>query len=197
MLDWTSIAAALVIAPLTYAATNLDNLVLLAAVHTQVNSRHKLATGFTVASAVILGLSAAGSLVAYALPANVLGYVGVVPLAFGLRLLILSPEAHANALPARISAATIATLLIANSVDTVVAFAALFAESYPAVRVALGLGFALTAVTWLALVIRIAGRLRQLLDSSATVARLAPRIAGVIMVLVGAYILWDSGTDTL
>ena len=126
-----------------------------------------------------------------------LGYLGIVPLVLGLRLLLLSPGTHENALPARVSAAGIAALLIANSVDTVAAFAPLFAESYPAVRLSLAVGFGLAAATWLTLVIGIAGRLRRLFDSSATAARLAPRIAGVIMILVGAYILWDSGTDTL
>ena len=84
-----------------------------------------------------------------------------------------------------------ADLLIANSSDTVFALGPLFAESDASARTGLIAGFILAATLWLALVLGVSSRLAR----SKQLARIAPRIAPWMMILIGLYILSDSATD--
>ena len=84
-------------------------------------------------------------------------------------------------------------LLIANSSDTVFALGPLFAESDTSARIGLAAGFVLVAILWLALILGVSSKLVR----SKRLARIAPRIAPWMMILIGLYILSDSATDVI
>ena len=187
---------AMAVAVVSYAATNLDNLLLLATVSADAARRRAAVAGFLVATGLVLGLSVAGTLLSAMLAPNVLGYLGIVPIVLGLRLALAgSPAAEPAA--AGTAVLPVAALLVGNSGDTVAAFAPLFAESSRPMRGAVAAGFLLSAALWLVLISRLSTRVGAVFRSSPKAQRLAHYFTAATMILVGAYILWDSSTDTL
>jgi cadmium resistance protein CadD (predicted permease) len=85
----------------------------------------------------------------------------------------------------------IAGLLFANSGDTVFALGPLFAESGDSARIGLAAGFLIIAAAWLVLILNVSSRVAR----SATLSRLGHWLAPWMMILVGLYILFDTGTD--
>jgi cadmium resistance protein CadD (predicted permease) len=189
-------ATATTIGVVSYAATNLDNLVLLVTIGSGARRRRAAIAGFVLASAVVLGLSLAGALLPNLLSPKALGYLGIVPILLGLRLMLAGPAAFER-IAVDAAAMPVAALLIGNSGDTIAAFAPLFAESARAMRFAVAAGFMLCATAWLLLLAGVSHRAEAAFRSSPTFRRDAHRISAATMIAVGAYILWDSGTDTL
>jgi len=187
---------AMTVAAVSYAATNLDNLLLLATVGSDAARRRAVVAGFLVATAIVFGLSVAGTLLANVLAPKFLGYLGIVPILLGLRLAIAGPP-PAERTEARMEAVPVAALLVGNSGDTIAAFAPLFAESARAMRIAVATGFVLCAAAWLFLLLRLSGHAEVAFRSSPTARRRAHQLAAATMIAVGSYILWDSSTDTL
>ncbi len=182
---------ALVLVPIAYAATNVDNLLIMAALGADTSNRGQLVTGFLVASAGVLFIASLATFIERIVPPEVLGYLGFVPLSIGLYLLIFTtaqaeePASRSTAWPA------IAGLLFANSGDTIFAVGPLFAESGSDARIGLAIGFVLIAAVWLLLMLNVSKRVAR----SELLSRLGPRLAPWMMILVGLYILSDSATD--
>jgi cadmium resistance protein CadD (predicted permease) len=187
---------AFVLGMASYAATNVDNLVILSTLTSDARRRSAAIGGFLAAAAVVLGLSYAATLLEGLLSPDYLGYLGILPLALGLRLAIAGPPGEGER-PIGTSAAAIAVLLLANSSDTIAAFAPLLAESSRAARLSLIAGFAVAAAIWLTLMLTVSKRAEVLFRSSARARRFAHRFAATTMIVIGAYILWDTATDTL
>ena len=165
--------AALVLVPFAYAATNIDNLLIMATLSAGSGKRTHLVAGFLVASAGVLLIASSAAFIERLVPPEVLGYLGLVPLA------------RSTAWPA------VALLLFANSGDTIFAVGPLFAESDNDARLGLVIGFVLVASVWLLLILNISERVAR----SGVLSRLGPRLAPWMMILVGLYILSDSATD--
>ena len=182
---------ALVLVPFAYAATNIDNLLIMATLSAGSGKRTHLVAGFLVASAGVLLIASSAAFIERLVPPEVLGYLGLVPLAIGLYLLLFTrpqtqePAARSTAWPA------VALLLFANSGDTIFAVGPLFAESDNDARLGLVIGFVLVASVWLLLILNISERVAR----SGVLSRLGPRLAPWMMILVGLYILSDSATD--
>jgi cadmium resistance protein CadD (predicted permease) len=182
---------ALVLVPIAYAATNVDNLLIMATLGANGHNRGNLIAGFLVASTGVLVIASMATFIERIVPAEVLGYLGFVPLSIGLYLLIFAsppaeePASRASAWPA------VAGLLFANSGDTIFAVGPLFAESGSDARIGLAIGFVLIAAVWLFLILTISQRVAR----SEILSRLGPRLAPWMMILVGLYILSDSATD--
>ena len=181
---------ALVLVPIAYAATNVDNLLIMAALAGTTRRGHLIA-GFVAASIGVLLVASLATLIERIVPAEVLGYLGFVPLSIGLYLLVFtSPQAEH---PASRSAAwpAVAGVLFANSGDTIFAVGPLFAESGDDARLGLAVGFALIATVWLLLILNVSQRVAR----STLLQNFGPRLAPWMMILVGLYILSDSATD--
>ena len=191
--DLQSVMTALLLVPLAYAATNVDNLLIMASLGAGRARRGQLVAGFVVASCIVLLVASMAMFIDRVMPARVLGYLGLVPIGIGTYLLLFSvaqPEQPANratAWPA------IAGLLVANSGDTMFAIGPLFAESGSDARIGLTIGFVLIAALWLTLILNLSERVAR----SAWLSRLGHRMAPWMMILVGLYVLSDSATDVV
>ena len=181
---------ALVLVPIAYAATNVDNLLIMATL-ASTTRRAQLIGGFLAASVAVLVVASLATFIERFVPVEVLGYLGFVPISIGLYLLLFTdaqeegPPSGSTAWPA------VAGVLFANSGDTIFAVGPLFAESGHDARLGLAFGFALIASVWLLLILNVSQRVA----GSALLRNLGPRLAPWMMILVGVYILSDSATD--
>ncbi len=191
--DLPTLITALVLVPLTYAATNIDNLFIMASLGAGRASRRHLVAGFIVASGIVLLIVSMAMFIDRVMPPEVLGYLGFVPISIGVYLLLFTggqsekPASPATTWPA------IAGLLVANSGDTIFAIGPLFAESGSDARMGLAVGFVLIAAAWLLLIVNVSERVA----GSELLSRLGHRMAPWMMILVGLYILSDSATDVV
>ncbi len=185
--------AGLFLGIVAYASTNIDNLLMVSSVAASGAGRAGVARGWLVSAAAVLGLSIVFSAAAGAIPPRTLGWIGLVPLLLGIRLLMRSGDSDKNHSVARAGTLPIAALLLANSSDTVATFGPLLAESEPVVQLTMLIGFVLASITLGLLVMKIAARL----DKATALARLAAKLSPLVMIAIGIYILLDTTTDTL
>lgn len=176
---------------IAYSATNIDNFLALVGLASGGARNRPLVVGFGVAAVATLLLAMSFSLLSYFASPGSLRYLGVIPIAVGVRLLASSGNETAAGAPRQISSVSVALLLAANSVDTVATFGPLFAESAAIVRWALILGYLVTALVMIRAVFRVSGTASRLLENRRLVQLLAP----LVMIGMGCYILLDTATD--
>ena len=181
---------ALVLVPIAYAATNVDNLLIMATL-ASTTRRGQLIAGFVAASIGVLFVASLATLIERIVPAEVLGYLGLVPISIGLYLLVFTAPQEENPVSRSTAWPAVAGVLFANSGDTIFALGPLFAESGHDARLGLAFGFALIATVWLLLILNVSQRVAR----SRLLGPLGPRLAPWMMILVGLYILSDSATD--
>ena len=180
----------------SYAATNVDNLLILTTLCADPRRRKAAIGGFLAAAIIVLSIAYAGTLLDGVLAPEFLGYLGVLPLALGLRLALAGPGSPSERAVAA-SVPTVAVLLIANSSDTIAAFAPLFAESSRSARTGLISGFLATAAVWLTIMLAVSKRAESWFLGSGRARTVAHYFAATTMIVVGTYILWDTATDTI
>ena len=179
--------------------TNLENVVV--AVAAFCNSRtpvSALGIGFVVGLVFLLGVSWLTGVGAGLIPTRFLGYLGVIPIALGLREYFRQnapqPEQAGSADSGRWmqAIAAVGLRMIANGIDTIAVFAPLIAESEATDRLVLALGYVGTSVMlgWFCVRACTHPRLAELID------RHGSRIAPFLMIGIGVYILLNTATDT-
>lgn len=188
------------VAVLAFAATNLDNLLLLVALAPrECETPASLVGGALLASAATLALGIGASLAADLVPQRWLGALGFVPLALGLRelgrLLRSPPEAagvKAHGAPA-LGTPGLAGVLLANSGDTLAALVPLLAETRRALLPLVALAVLTTALLGCGVARWTAShaRLGPLLQ------RIAPRLVPLVLIAVGLYVLANTAGDAL
>lgn len=191
--DLQILVTALVLVPFAYAATNIDNLLIMTSLGAGRASRRHLVTGFLVASGIVLVVASMAMFIDRMVPAEVLGYLGFVPISIGIYLLLFTGQQAETTAQRATTWPAISGLLLANSGDTIFAIGPLFAESGNDARLGLAVGFVLIAVVWLSLILTLSERVAR----SAVLGKLGHRIAPWMMILVGLYILTDSTTDVV
>lgn len=187
----------------SFAATNTDNLILLVVLmgaSPEKRSAHTL--GFLSSALAVLAIATGAALLGAVVDPTLLGYMGLLPLSFGIYLLV---RARWVAVPgssdARTDQATnagggwlaTAVLMFSNSADSLAIFIPLFAESDSEAVLWEEAVFLVMAVFWAGLAWRIADQPQLARRIEAAGERLVPWI----MILAGAYILVNTGTDTL
>ena len=187
------LVTALVLVPVAYAATNIDNLLIMASLGAGRASRRDLVAGFVLASTAVLAVASSAMFIDRIVPAEVLGYLGFVPISIGVYLLLFTGAQDAASADRGAAWPAIAGVLLANSGDTIFAVGPLFAESGSDARLGLALGFALVAFVWLLLILTVSERVAR----SRVLGTLGHRIAPWMMILVGLYILSDTATDVV
>ena len=190
---WQDLVAGLVLGSVAYASTNLDNLLLVSSVAASGAGRTSVFCGWVVCAAAVLGLSIAFSMAAGAVSPQTLGWIGLVPLLLGIRLLVRGQDGAPEKTVSPAGTLPVAALLLANSSDTIATFGPLLAESEPVAQLAMLIGFVLAAGTLVLFVMKIAARL----DKATALARLAAKLSPLVMIAIGIYILLDTTTDTL
>jgi cadmium resistance protein CadD (predicted permease) len=185
-----------------FIATNIDNLLLLVVLlGANTGRRPAVLAGYFVSGIVVMGAALLGLVIGSALGAGLVGYLGLLPLLMGIRLLYLNwrqspvvePE---DSLDVKVGPAvwlSTFVLMVSNSGDSIALFLPLLAESNRASLVLIVMVYALMVLLW--------GGFSYLISAQESLARRiesrAESIVPWIMILVGVYVLMDSATDTL
>jgi len=205
MVDVAGMSEILTIIPVAasaYIATNLDNLALLIALQARFRNRSWVVSSGYLASTMALGFigywigTAAGNV-----PVEYIGYLGFIPMSIGaigvVRMLRGNSEVGTvdKVIIDGPRAVFITTFIIqiSNGADTVVTFAALFADSTAATDLLIVFTLATMAVIFV--LVAIYGvrhpALRQWIE------RNAHRVTPWILLIVGAYIFTNTATDLM
>jgi cadmium resistance protein CadD (predicted permease) len=189
------------LAAVAFAATNLDNLILLVGFVSRPSQPFApVVVGALLSGLVMLILCACAALAAGFAPERWLGWLGLVPLGLGLRdlgrmLAARGAPTDAEAaltLPA-VRAPSVAGVMLANSADSFGALVPLFAETRHALLPLIG-----AVILTLSLLACLAARsIASHPRIGPTLRTLAPRLVPFVLILVGLYILTNTRTDTL
>lgn len=187
----------------TFVATNLDNLLLLVVLQgANPGARSAVLLGYLGAAVALIIAAAAGLALGAVLEPGLLGYLGLVPLLFGVRMLLAGwrqerhPETGIDTLAGR-STGSICTgtlmLMAGNSGDSLAVLLPLLAETAAAGQWFIAASYLSMATLW-------AGLARLLTSHRALAERIERRgekVVPWIMIGVGLYILLDTPTDSL
>ncbi len=183
----------------TFVSTNVDNLFLLVGFLGSPGFRvRNMVVGYVGAVVLVLAVGLAISYAADFAPNRYAGYLGLVPIGMGVARLYRvlryrDGPAEVGAMPVTRGALSVGVVMIANSGDSFAAFVPLFAETrepFTLLIVAVG-AFLSVFWCWLA----------RWMASHASVQRPLQKwgayVLPIMLILVGAYILSDTGTDTI
>ncbi len=187
----------------SFVATNLDNLLLLVALQgSHPGRRLAVQLGFLSAAVLLLLFAALGLLLGQVLDPAWLGYLGLVPLLLGCRMLYLAwsskhrPADTVQSLSAfggsSVWLATLA-LMLSNSGDSLAVLLPLLAETGKPAHWLLMLSYLLMALLWSGLSLLLVSHRGML----SYIERYGEKLVPWIMIGVGCYILLDTSTDTL
>lgn len=176
-------------------ATNLDNFAVLMALLLTVGKGRAVA-GYLLSQIIMLS---AAAFVAFGadqtLPDGLVGYLGFVPLAIGLRgllrMVLKTPGSADAKISSRSGVLGTTALFLALSFDSFAVMAPLLADSLPGYRL-WAFGGASVAAGALALV---AVKTARAAGPVGTWAMRLERVGPLVMIAAGIYVLMNSGTD--
>lgn len=197
----------IVTALLAFAATNIDDILLLTmwfgSAGGSLQGRHIVA-GQYLGFAALVAVSLLGALGALLLPREYIGFLGFLPIALGILALRRGGEdEEEEGVMQRISGAsgsrggglfapptwTVAAVTIANGADNLSVYVPLFAATPPTqLGVMVLVFFALVAVWCFA-----GARLAELPAVARTISRYGDVLVPFVLLGLGAFILWESG----
>lgn len=205
-MNW--LARSLITAITAFAATNLDDLVILMLFFAQVNSRFRprhIVIGQYLGLSVLVAASLPGFLGGLVIPAAWIGLLGFLPIAIGISqwfnaqpneaVQIVASEMPSNNLARLLPAQTwqVALITIANGGDNIAIYIPLFASSDRATLAVILSGFFLLVGVW-------CGTAAQLASRAAIVpvlARYGRAIVPFMLIGLGVYILLESVTESV
>jgi len=132
--------------------------------------------------AVLYAASVALALLALTIPVEWLGWLGVLPILIGLKLLLLREDREA---PAVRGASAVALVTVANGADNLAVYVPLFAASGPDALAAYGATFAVMTGLWCLVARRLVGHPAAQLP----LRRWGPRLVPWLLVALGAWIV--------
>ena len=188
---WQDISTGFSLALIAYGVTNLDNFLALVGLAASPGRTRPIIVGFSIATMTVLIIAASFSLLTYIIPTDSLQYLGIIPIAIGLRLLAIANTISVAPARDQLTAVSVSTVLAVNSTDTVATFGPLVAESESIVRLALIAGYITAALIFIWAVFHFCRSAGKLLGNSRLLHVLAP----IMMILIGCYILFNTGTD--
>lgn len=197
--DIGPILTALFIVATSYAATNLDNLILLVGWLLGAQcSVGRIFAGYMLGMSMILVVSGLIGLVGYVVPAEYLGYLGAIPIALGLKMLVdlwrrRERKTGGTSSPAmqNVAVGGIVLTTLSNGVDSVLVFAPLLADSLLNVDLTIAIAFMIMVCLWFELAKYATTHAKRVKVLSTAGEWVAP----IVMILVGLYILDNTATD--
>jgi len=195
-LDWIA-------GPLAFLVTDVDDLFVLVAFFADALTRPRdVVIGQYAGIAFLLAASALSMLVRLVLPPHAIGLLGLLPLALGIREAVELARARRGAAEAddalqpgpaavrRRGILGVALVTVANGGDNIAVYAPLFASATPARAAGLaGIFLAMTGLwlclAWFTVHNPLFGR---------HVQRWGRRLLPPVLILLGAWILWENGT---
>ena len=186
-----------------FVATSMDNLLILVVLlGANTQRRSAVLVGFIVSSVLVICVSVLGVAIGSLIGANLIGYLGLVPLALGLQMLYVAwkggprdaedVDSLSKQSETGIWFSTF-VLMFSNSGDSIAVFLPLLAESGRAALSVIICGYLVMALLWAGLSYLISGQR----SFAQRIEHRAEKIVPWIMIGVGAYILLDTATDTL
>lgn len=168
-----------------FAATNVDDLLLLIAFFAAGSYRARdVVLGQYAGIGLLFAASAAASLVSLVIPASHLFLLGLVPLLIGLKQLF-GKAAQEETVPATSGFLSVAAVTVANGGDNIGVYTPLFATSSAQAISAIGAVFiAMTALWCLA-----AHWLVQHPGAATSIRRYGPKTMPFVLIGIGAFIL--------
>jgi cadmium resistance protein CadD (predicted permease) len=181
----------------SYAATNVDNLIILVSwMLAGKTSFTSMTRGYAMATVAVLAISTILGLSSNVIPIQLIGYLGVFPIGLGIYAMIgqirggnQQPGADAG----NGAALGIATTLTANSSDSIIIFSPMLADSQAIIDLYIASTFVVAATAWFWMA-KVASEHTAKLKA---VTRVAGWIAPFIMIYVGIYILMNTATDVI
>lgn len=168
-----------------FAATNIDNLFLTAALLSDRSFRARdVVLGTYAGIGALYAISAAGSLVSLVVPPAVIAFLGVVPIAIGLKQL-WKREAAQTAAVGQGGILAVAALNIAMGADNIGVYTPVFAASTAEAVAFYGGLFAVLIGLWC----YAAHRLVNHPSIGAPVRRYGPRLVPYVLIALGLWIL--------
>lgn len=193
------ILALLVVVAGSFAATNVDNLVLMVVLlGAQPESKASVTLGFIIGAICVLCVAALGAVLGANLDPGLIGYMGIAPILMGLYLFYRQlrplPVDPQDSGVARQASGVLATsvLMFSNSADSIAVFFPLLAESDRDSVLWEISAFLVMVILWAAL----AWRVSEQPALARRIERLGEKLVPWIMIAAGTYILLDTGTDT-
>jgi len=182
----------------TYVATNFDNFLLLVGwMLGRRESAGQILVGYALATIAVLLASWLLGLSAGVLPLNYVGYLGLVPILLGVKMLVQQIRGRAETLVGTIaqdlSFLAVATTLFTNSADTMLVFSPLLADSETGTDHVIILAYIAVATIWFLLAHFLSRHAARLHGISVVAQWFAP----LIMIVVGFYILDNTITDVV
>jgi cadmium resistance protein CadD (predicted permease) len=182
---------------LAYASTNFDNLAVMLGLAPSAGAK-RAAAAFVLTQGMVIAAAFAAGAAAGSLPAAWLGWLGLVPIALGLRELWKGfrhddPPERETRLPKATGLTAMMLTFVGLSADTFALTAALLADSSSAFDLHVLAG-AIVGVVAIAVAGMVASRAAA--RARAVVERLE-RIVPFVMIASGIYILADTATDVL
>jgi cadmium resistance protein CadD (predicted permease) len=158
-------------------------------------SRRQIFTGYALAAAAVLVISLLLGQLSAVLPIQYIGYLGLIPIFLGLRMLLANfrSDKKVDDEKPKVGLGTVglATTLFSNSVDTVLVLAPLLIDSQYRIDVAIGISYVFVALGWFVLGYFLHHHAARLQWITSAARWLAP----LIMIAVGAYIIDNTVTD--
>jgi cadmium resistance protein CadD (predicted permease) len=175
-----------------FAATNVDDLVVLVALEgDRATTSRAIVVGQFVGIGALTALSIVLARLALALPNGVVTALGLVPIALGIRLWWRRRTGRTDDSPARtgLSVVGVSALTMANGADNVAAYTPAFTTRSPAALVVTVAVFGLGTGVWLAVARGVVHRARV----AERIARWGERLLPLVLVVVGILVLVHHG----
>jgi cadmium resistance protein CadD (predicted permease) len=168
-----------------FAATNVDDLLLLIAFFAAGTYRARdVVLGQYAGIGLLFAASAAASLVSLVIPASHLSLLGLLPMLIGLKQLF-GKAAQEETVPPSSSFLTVAAVTVANGGDNIGVYAPLFATSSAQAISAMGAVFAAMTALWC-----LAARwLVQHPAAATSIRRYGPKAMPFVLIGIGVFIL--------
>jgi len=187
----------------SFVATSLDNLVILVVLlGANAARRSAVLMGYVISSIAVICVCMLGVVAGSIIDAGLIGYLGLVPLFLGCRLLYgqLRKEEHEAVVVEETGLQSepglwfsAFAMMFSNSGDSIAVFLPLMAESDRSALTLIVSCYLVIALLWSGLAYFISGR-RSL---AVRIEQRGAWIVPWVMIAVGAYILFDTATDTL
>ena len=183
--------ALLLASVLVFAATNVDDLLLLLLMFGAGGRPRAVLLGRFAGLGAIVLASFVVSLGALAVPTKWVGFFGLVPFGLGVRDLVRRRRADtpADVAPSRVTAPVVAFATLANGCDNVGVYAPLFARRPPHEMTTILVVFAVLAVVWC----EIALRITRFPPVGRRLKHWGHRVAPGVLMGLGAYLFWSTG----
>jgi cadmium resistance transport/sequestration family protein len=179
-----------------FASTNIDDIFVLMLFYSQVNTtfrRRHVVIGQYLGFLALVAISALGYFGTLIIPREWIGFLGLLPIALGIRGLVRRDQEDEPAAPASGRTLAVASVTFANGGDNIGIYVPLFARgSVLDLAVTIGVFLLLVAVwCYLAAVLARHPAVAKVLD------RYGHRIVPFVLVGLGIFILLESGTFAL